>query len=142
MADRMSKEQRSALMAKVRSIGNRSTEQRVEAALRDALIAGWRKHPKSVLGCPDFYFPKAKLAVFVDGCYWHACPKCCRTPSSNVDFWHAKLDSNRRRDNRVRRKLRSQGFRVVSIWEHAIKQGLWLNRIRRMLIAKTTECES
>jgi DNA mismatch endonuclease, patch repair protein len=135
MADKIGKEQRSALMAKVRSTGNRSTEGRVEAALRDAGIAGWKKHPKFILGRPDFYFPKAQLVLFVDGCYWHACPKCCRMPSSNVEYWNEKIDSNRRRDNRVRRQLRSQGFRVVRIWEHAIKQRVWLNRLRRMLSA-------
>jgi DNA mismatch endonuclease (patch repair protein) len=133
MADKLSKDQRSALMAKVRSTGNRSTEGRVEAGLVDAGIAGWEKHPKSIPGCPDFYFPRAQLAVFVDGCYWHACPKCCRMPASNAEYWNEKIDSNRRRDNRVRRKLRNEGLRVMRIWEHEIKGTSWLKRLSTML---------
>jgi|SRR6185437_5676267 len=136
MADKISKTQRSAVMAKVRSTGNRSTEGRVEAALIAANIAGWEKHPKSVPGCPDFYFPEVRLAVFVDGCYWHACPRCCRLPASNAEYWSDKIDSNRRRDNRIRRQLRRRGFRVMRIWEHEIKSGAWIRRLGRMMTAE------
>ena len=133
MADRISKENRSALMAKVRSAGNRSTEGKVETALKEARIKGWRKHPKDIPGSPDFYFPKAKLAVFVDGCFWHACPQCGRLPSSNFEYWIPKIDSNRRRDNRIRRHLRALGFHVMRIWEHDLKRASWLGRLERML---------
>jgi DNA mismatch endonuclease (patch repair protein) len=133
MTDKISKEQRSAVMANVRSTGNRSTEGRVEAALRSADITGWKKHPKAVPGRPDFYFSKAKLAVFVDGCYWHACPRCCRMPTSNVEYWNAKINSNRRRDNRIRRQLRVSGLHVMRIWEHEIKNASWLKRLDRMV---------
>lgn len=133
MTDKISKEQRSAVMAKVRSAGNKSTEGRVEAALKSAGVAGWKKHSKSVPGRPDFYFPKARLTVFVDGCYWHACPSCCRMPTSNTEYWNAKIDSNRRRDNRIRRQLRADGFHVMRIWEHELKSAAWLGRLYRML---------
>jgi DNA mismatch endonuclease (patch repair protein) len=133
MADSISKEERSALMAKVRSKGNRSTEIKVEAALKKARITGWRKHPKNIPGCPDFYFPKARLVIFVDGCFWHACPRCGRLPSSNAKYWTPKIDSNRRRDNRTRRDLRAQGFHVMRIWEHEVKNASWLLRVERMM---------
>jgi DNA mismatch endonuclease, patch repair protein len=133
MADSISKEQRSALMAKVRSTGNRSTEGRVEVALKKARIRGWKKHPKDIAGCPDFYFPKARLVIFVDGCFWHACPKCGRLPSSNAKYWIPKLDANRRRDNRTRRQLQAQGFHVIRIWEHEVKDASWLVRVERMI---------
>ena len=133
MADSISKKERSALMAKVRSKGNRSTEEKVEAALRSARIKGWKKHTKDVPGCPDFYFPKSRLAVFVDGCFWHACPKCGRLPLSNAEYWTSKIDSNRRRDNRIRRQLRREGFHVMRIWEHELKGGSWLRRLERMV---------
>jgi DNA mismatch endonuclease, patch repair protein len=133
MADSISKEERSALMAKVRSTGNRSTEGRVEAALKRACIKGWEKHPRDIPGCPDFYFPKATLAVFVDGCFWHACPRCGRLPSSNAKYWIPKIDSNRRRDNRTRRQLRELGFHVMRVWEHEVKNGSWLQRVERMI---------
>src|SRR5689334_13112583 len=122
MADSISRKERSALMARVKSKGNRSTEIKVEALLRTAGIRGWKKHPARIDGSPDFYFPRAKLAVFVDGCFWHACPRCGRLPSNNAEYWTRKIDSNRRRDNRIRRRLRSHGVRVLRIWEHELKR--------------------
>jgi DNA mismatch endonuclease (patch repair protein) len=109
-------------MAKVRSKGNASTESAVIALFREASITGWRRHPKGMLGNPDFYFPRARLIVFVDGCFWHACPVCKRnSPHTRADFWQQKIDGNRRRDNRTRRKLRQQGYSVFRIWEHNVK---------------------
>jgi DNA mismatch endonuclease (patch repair protein) len=132
MADSISREERSVLMAKVRSTDNRSTERKVEAALKLAGIRGWTKHSTNVPGRPDFYFAKARLAVFVDGCFWHACPKCRRhLPSSNANYWVQKIDSNRRRDNRIRRQLRKLGFHVVRIWEHDLRRAAWLRRLAR-----------
>jgi DNA mismatch endonuclease (patch repair protein) len=133
MADSISPKERSALMAKVRSTGNLSTEGKVEAALKKACIKGWKKHPKDIPGHPDFYFPKAKLVVFVDGCFWHACPRCGRLPSSNAEYWTPKIDSNRRRDNRTRRQLQARGFHVMRIWEHEVKCASWLQRLERMV---------
>jgi DNA mismatch endonuclease, patch repair protein len=133
MVDSITQEERSSLMSKVRSTGNRSTEKRVEASLKSAGITGWKKHPKRISGCPDFYFPDAKVAVFVDGCFWHACPRCGRLPSSNAEYWIPKIDSNRRRDNRVRRHLRKQGLHVMRIWEHEVRRASWLPRLDRMM---------
>jgi len=120
--DPLSPSARSALMAKVRSKGNASTESAVIALFREASITGWRRHPKGMLGNPDFYFPRARLIVFVDGCFWHACPVCKRnSPQTRADFWQQKIDGNRRRDNRTRRKLRQQGYSVFRIWEHDVR---------------------
>jgi DNA mismatch endonuclease (patch repair protein) len=120
--DPLSPAARSALMAKVRSRGNVSTEAAVITLFREASIKGWRRHPKGLIGKPDFYFPHAKLLLFVDGCFWHACPTCRRnSPQTRASFWQEKIDGNRRRDNRTRRKLRAQGYRVFRIWEHELK---------------------
>jgi DNA mismatch endonuclease (patch repair protein) len=120
--DPLSPAARSALMAKVRSRGNASTEAAVITLFREASIKGWRRHPKGLIGKPDFYFPRAKLLLFVDGCFWHACPTCRRnSPQTRASFWQEKIDGNRRRDNRTRRKLRAQGYRVFRIWEHELK---------------------
>jgi DNA mismatch endonuclease, patch repair protein len=116
--DPLSKAERSKLMAKVRSRGNQSTEMAICVALRKHHIVGWRRHPKNIAGHPDFYFPLHKLAVFVDGCFWHACPKCGRTPKTHVRFWSSKIQSNRLRDLRVGRSLRREGISVLRIWEH------------------------
>jgi DNA mismatch endonuclease (patch repair protein) len=132
--DSLSAAARSALMAKVKAKGNKSTEAAVTVMLRAARIAGWRRHPKHILGRPDFYFPKAKLAMFIDGCFWHACPTCQRNcPATRTAFWHEKIDGNRRRDNRTRHKLRAHGYRVFRVWEHAVQRGSWVRRLRSAL---------
>lgn len=134
--DTLSSIDRSALMAKVRGRGNASTEKIVARLLRKHGITGWRRHPRRVLGCPDFYFVREKVAVFVDGCFWHACPRCGRKPKSRRVFWNAKIDANRRRDNRVRRKLRAIGIRVVRLWEHDLSTPTWTRRIVEVLRPK------
>jgi DNA mismatch endonuclease (patch repair protein) len=132
--DPMTPEERSAQMAKVRAKGNKSTEGRVEVALLGAGIEGWEKHRKILNGKPDFYFPNYGLALFVDGCFWHACPVCNRrTPHARADFWGPKIDQNRKRDNRVRRELRRHGYHVMRVWEHDLKRATWLTRLKAML---------
>jgi DNA mismatch endonuclease, patch repair protein len=129
MADTLSKTERSARMAKVRSKGNQSTEVRVEQGLMECMPLGWVKHPAQVPGRPDFYFERIRLAVFVNGCFWHACPKCGRIPKSRVQFWQTKIEQNRLRDNRVRRSLWRDGYHVFCIWEHQLRDRSWLKRL-------------
>jgi len=62
-----------------------------------------------------------KLAVFVDGCFWHSCPKHATKPANNAAFWRKKLSANKARDRRVTRTLRRLGWRVVRIWEHELR---------------------
>lgn len=134
MPDPLSPNERSLRMSKVRSRGNRSTELRVEAALHQNSISNWEKHPKQVVGTPDFFFPHESLAVFVNGCFWHGCERCSRNmPINRREFWTAKLDQNKRRDRRVRRQLRQMGIRTITIWEHSLKTNLWIGRISRAL---------
>lgn len=133
MADTLSKTERSQRMSLVRNAGNKSTELRAEQALIENGIVGWTKHPKGMVGKPDFYFPEQKLAVFIDGCFWHACPTCGRLPKSRTEFWHTKIDENRRRDNRLRRKLRKMGYGTMRVWEHELKRDTWVKRLRSRL---------
>jgi DNA mismatch endonuclease (patch repair protein) len=72
---------------------------------------------------PDFVFPKARTAVFVDGCFWHGCPRHATQPKQHAAFWRQKLAGNRARDRRVNRALRAAGWQVVRIWEHELKPG-------------------
>jgi DNA mismatch endonuclease (patch repair protein) len=129
MADSLSKRDRSALMARVKGKGNRSTEKVVEKTLKALGIKGWQKHPKNVFGKPDFYFKRERLALFVDGCFWHACPHCGRLPKSRPLFWLTKIHGNRRRDYRVRRTLRKEGIQTIRIWEHELNNAQWLKRL-------------
>lgn len=134
MTDPLTKEQRSAHMAKIRGKGNKSTELAVEQALIDNGVIGWEKQNQEILGKPDFYFPQHKLVLFVDGCFWHGCPKCGRnTPRTRSEFWKDKIDSNRRRDSRYHRKLRSQGYHVMRVWEHELGHATWIKRLNSLI---------
>ncbi len=122
MADFLTPAERSALMALIKGKDNASTELRLVAALRAAGLAGWRRGLR-LPGRPDLAFPAARLAVFVDGCFWHGCPRHHRLPRTRRAFWSAKVATNRRRDRRVDRQLRARGWSVMRIWEHALRRG-------------------
>lgn len=119
--DSVSRETRSRVMAKVRSTRNKSTEWRVRAGLVQAGIRGWTMHPSELSGKPDFVFPYQRLAVFVDGCFWHGCKTCGKVPNSNTAYWDAKISRNRKRDRRVKVRLRKDGWQVMRIWEHELR---------------------
>jgi DNA mismatch endonuclease (patch repair protein) len=83
---------------------------------------------------PDFVFPKLRLAVFVDGCFWHACPVHATQPRNNAAFWRRKLAANTARDRAVNRALRASGWRVLRLWEHELarkQEARLLGRLRR-----------
>lgn len=132
--DSLSPSERSLRMSKVRSKNNRSTEMLVAAKLRELRIRGWRRHVSSVPGRPDFYFAAERIAVFVDGCFWHGCPYCCRnTPRTRQEFWKRKIESNKRRDREVNSLLRKQNYTVIRIWEHALNESRWSARLKSLL---------
>jgi DNA mismatch endonuclease (patch repair protein) len=126
---------RSQLMSRVRSRGNETTEIRFAKLLRKARVYGWRRHQR-LTGNPDFVWRKKKLAVFVDGCFWHGhtCGKNI-TPKTNKKAWRHKIDLNKERDARVTRVLRRKGWHVVRIWEcHLAKNPqACLNRVERAI---------
>ena len=109
-------------MASVKSGGNKTTEVLLAAKFRLENLSGWRRH-YPLAGNPDFSFPKQKLAVFVDGCFWHRCPKHCRMPSTNREYWTQKIDRNLQRDSDVTRDLRKKEWGVVRFWEHDLCGG-------------------
>ena len=120
MPDIFTKAKRSEVMARVRSRGNAATELRLMAIFRSHGITGWRRN-RPVFGRPDFVFPTERVAVFVDGCFWHGCPRHYNAPVGNAEFWRKKFEANRRRDRLVTRTLRQLGWRVVRLWEHSLK---------------------
>lgn len=125
-ASRISKETRSRIMASISSRGNRSTELAVVKLLRAAGIAGWRRHKLITAGAcrvrPDFVFPFARLAIFIDGCFWHGCPRHGKQPSTNKQYWRRKLFHNMARDVMTTRALRQAGWRVLRLWEHDVQE--------------------
>jgi DNA mismatch endonuclease (patch repair protein) len=83
---------------------------------------------------PDFVFPKLKLALFVDGCFWHGCPKHATKTANNKEFWRRKLSSNKKRDRVVNQTLRRSGWHVIRIWECDLRNaGRILKRIEKHL---------
>jgi len=119
MADVFSKRKRSEIMSRIRARGNRDTELRLIRIFRTYGITGWRRGSK-LPGKPDFVFLKLKLAVFVDGCFWHGCPKHGTKPKTNATFWRMKISRNMVRDRRINQVLRAMGWTVMRIWEHEL----------------------
>lgn len=113
--------ERSWLMSRIRSRGNKTTELRFIQCCREFEIVGWRRGSR-LFGRPDFVFCRARIAVFVDGDFWHGNPKAYRTPKSNSAYWSAKIEANRRRDRLVNRTLRDLRWRVVRIWESDLRR--------------------
>src|SRR5688572_9652543 len=118
--DKVSRRKRSQVMATVRSAGNRATELKLVSLFRLESISGWRRR-QLLIGKPDFVFRKQRVAVFVDGCFWHGCPLCYRRPSSHRSYWDAKVARNRARDSEVTKALRAAGWQVCRIWEHEFR---------------------
>lgn len=131
MADVMTPEQRSRCMSRIRSANTKP-----ELALRRLLFAsGMRFRTRLKLpGKPDVAFTRAKLAVFIDGCFWHGCPQHGTSPRSNTGYWNAKLQRNRERDTEVGTLLAADGWEVIRYWEHEIKDDL--DRVAREIHAK------
>ncbi len=115
---------RSAAMRAVKSKGNRATEVRFRMALVKSGIRGWVLHPSGVPGNPDVYLARERVAVFLDGCFWHGCPECGHIPKTRRDFWKAKIEGNRDRDRRAERELLSVGVTVLRFWEHQLRFSL------------------
>ncbi|MGJ4880282.1 very short patch repair endonuclease [Bradyrhizobium sp. HKCCYLRH1065] len=104
----------------------RAKHTKPEKLLRSALWAAglrYRLHFKTPFGRPDIVFPGRKVAVFVDGCFWHGCPDHYVRPRSRDEFWAAKLRENVERDRRQTAALELSGWRVVRIWEHQVLEG-------------------
>lgn len=113
---------RAELMSRVRSRDNKTTERRMAILLREAGLTGWRRNVM-LLGKPDFVWLKLRVALFVDGCFWHG-HDCGRnlTPKNNVEHWERKLRATRQRDTAIRRELRRKGWSVIGIWECDLKR--------------------
>lgn len=101
---------------------NTAPEVELRRLLRAAGYPGYRLHWNKVPGRPDIAFPGQKLAIFVNGCYWHRCPHCQpAVPKSNAEFWARKFELNVERDARKKRELEAAGWTVVMVWECRLK---------------------
>jgi DNA mismatch endonuclease (patch repair protein) len=134
MTDVFSIKKRSAIMSRVRSKGNEATELKLILLLKKWQLTGWRRN-YPIFGHPDFVFPKCRLAVFVDGCFWHACPHHGTQPQSNRHFWARKIGRNIARDRLVARTLRGKGWRVLRIWQHELTRKSEIRCANRLRVA-------
>ena len=120
MADVFDKDKRSEIMRHVRSKGNKSTELKLIEIFKAHDITGWRRNYQ-VKGHPDFVFPKKRIAVFVDGCFWHG-HGCRKTPSANADYWEKKRQRNIDHDRAVTTMFEGRGWTVIRIWECELRK--------------------
>jgi len=119
MADIFTKKKRSEIMSKVKS-----KDSKIEIAFRKEL---WRngfrylKNSTKYFGKPDIVLLKYKTVIFVDSCFWHGCKKHGSIPKSRKDFWMKKIERNKTRDKEVNRVYKKEGWRVMRVWEHDLK---------------------
>ena len=121
MSDIFTLEKRSAVMKAVKSRNTKTTELKMIEIFKELHIIGWRRtYP--LIGKPDFVFPKKRIVVFVDGCFWHG--HHCRnvTPSDNAEFWEAKRIYNKKHDEEVTQILVQKNWTVIRIWECELKK--------------------
>jgi len=130
--DTFSAKKRSWIMAQVKSTGGRSTEKLFVTVLCESKIVGWRRR-YPIFGKPDFAFPRKKVAVFIDGCFWHGHPQKCRVPQSNREYWVKKISRNVARDKLVTQTLKDKGWNVLRIWEDAVAKPSTVARLRKAL---------
>ncbi len=149
MPDVFTKAKRSEVMSRIRGRGNKDTELALAKLLRRHGITGWRRQVRVAVDSsklmvdsgktrlkihqpstkrhqltvtPDFVFSKLRVAVFVDGCFWHGCPQHATKPKNNRAFWRKKLAGNKRRDALVTRTLKRAGWAVLRVWEHELQK--------------------
>ena len=123
MSDIFEKDKRSEIMKKVRSNNNKSTELKLIQIFKENNIHGWRRNYK-VKGHPDFVFLDKRIAVFVDGCFWHG-HDCRNTrPKDNEDYWAKKRERNIKHDKEITEYFEKRGWIVIRIWECELKNKL------------------
>jgi len=122
MTDTVSYKKRSEIMKANKPKGNKSTELKLIKIFKEIEIKGWRRNYTIAKSSPDFVFLKKKIAIFVDGCFWHG--HDCRTlkPKTNKKYWDEKIKKNRERDIIIKNRIENKGWRVIRIWECEIKK--------------------
>ncbi len=115
--------------------GGTKPELHLRRLLREAGYPGYRLHWKQAPGTPDIAYPGRKVAVFVNGCFWHRCPHCMPPdPKSHAEFWRVKFARNRERDARKTSQLEAAGWKVVTVWECQLRDDP-ASAVHRILLA-------
>jgi len=120
MTDVLTPKQRTYNMSRIQG-KNTTPEIKLRKLLFATGIRGYRIH-HNIPGKPDIVFVKKKIAIFIDGCFWHKCSVCFQEPETRKEFWMKKIQSNIDRDKKVNEQLKNEGWTVIRIWEHEIKK--------------------
>ncbi len=120
MTDVLTPAQRKLNMSRIRG-KDTSPEMKIRKLLFSKGIRGYRITSK-LPGKPDIVFPRKRVAVFIDGCFWHKCPVHFQEPDTRKEFWMGKIDRNVERDQVINRKLEEAGWKVIRIWEHQVRE--------------------
>jgi DNA mismatch endonuclease, patch repair protein len=133
MVDKISREQRSRVMASVHSFD--TTPEVMVRSLLHRMGFRFRLHRRDLPGRPDICLPKYRTAIFVHGCFWHghSCVQGQRRPASNRQYWDEKLDGNIRRDAGAIRALRNEGWKTLILWECQLKSRKLKDRLQKFL---------
>ena len=133
MTDMFSRQERARIMSRIRSRGNTATELRFIKILKKYKITGWRRGV-NLLGRPDFDFPAKRVAIFIDGDFWHGNPRKFRLPKTHLAYWGKKIRGNQLRDRRISRLLRERGWKVYRFWQSVLsREAAVVARLRRGL---------
>lgn len=132
MTDTFTKQERSRIMSKIKG-----KDTKPEVLFRKILFSEGLRYRKNypIEGKPDIVFVSKKIAIFIDGCFWHGCKKHCRMPHSNKEYWLKKIKGNIQRDKKNSKILKIKGWRVLRIWEHEIqkKPENALNKVKKFI---------
>jgi DNA mismatch endonuclease, patch repair protein len=120
MTDVLTEDQRRYNMSRIKG-KNTGPEVKLRKLLFARGIRGYRIH-YNLPGKPDIVFTRKKIAIFIDGCFWHKCPICFQEPETQKEFWIKKINSNVERDQKQIRLLQDKGWIVIRFWEHEIRK--------------------
>ena len=141
MSDVFTKAKRSEVMSRIRGRGNKATELALATLFRRNKITGWRRQTEVRIQQSggrifrvrvDFVFRQARLALFVDGCFWHGCPRHATQPATHRAFWQKKFARNKIRDSLVNRTLRQRGWTILRVWQHELNRKNEVRLLRRI----------
>ena len=134
MSDNLKPEDRRRAMQAVRGKGTK-VEKRFSSILVRMGVRGWRKNADNVIGKPDIVFEQQRIAIFIDGCFWHGCPSCQRKmPRTNRAYWERKINRNIVIARSNNRQLRGRGWTVIRVWEHEVNNNSGTEKIKTKIL--------
>ncbi len=133
MPDNLKPADRRQTMQAVKGKGT-SLERKLASMLAGMRIKGWKKNIRELIGKPDIVFPKERIGIFIDGCFWHGCPVCQRRmPETNKEYWETKIKRNIERAKYQNQVLSNEGWVVIRIWEHEMRDPASMKIIKSKL---------